>query len=68
MKINAIKLDIAAIILTILVTRVIYKFANFSYSFSNGFFNSDVLMDIGICLILYNVILYILEKIYLKNK
>lgn len=68
MKLNSIKLDLVAILLTFLITRVVYKFTGFSYSLSQGVFNPDFMMDAGICLLLFNLVLYILEKIYRKNK
>lgn len=65
MKLNSLKLDITAIILTFLITRIVYKLVHFSYTFTQGVMIQNFLMDIGICLVVYNVILHILEKFYL---
>lgn len=67
MKAKALKINAAGVVLTLLITRIIYKITNFSYSLKAGIFNPDVMMDLGLCIIIFVGITTLLEKVYDKK-
>lgn len=67
MKAKALKINAAGVVLTLLITRIIYKITNFSYSLKSGIFNPDVMMDLGLCIIIFVGITTLLEKVYDKK-
>jgi hypothetical protein len=67
MKAKALKINAAGVVLTLLITRIIYKLTNFSYSFKGGVFNPDVMLDLGLCIIVFVGVTTLLEKVYDKK-
>jgi len=56
------------LIITILVTRLLYSLIGFNYSISEGILNIKLLIDLGMWLIVYFPVSYIRKRIILYKK
>lgn len=55
----------ASLIITYILTRVIFKLTNFKCSFSSGTFNiQNFVIDFGLWIIIYTIVYSILKKCF----
>jgi hypothetical protein len=55
--------SILVVIITYIITRIIYKLTGFSYSFSEGILNIKLLIDLGLWIIVAVLVNTALNKI-----
>ncbi|MBU5312509.1 hypothetical protein KQI38_10740 [Tissierella carlieri] len=55
--------SILVVIITYIITRIVYKLTGFSYSFSEGILNIKLLIDLGLWIIVAVLVSTALNKI-----
>lgn len=55
-------------LISFVVTRIIYKIIGFHYDIQEGLFNIKFLIDLGLWIIIYNLIGFLRKKIKSKTE